>query len=63
MEPDELLRKIRQSMPHQSETDWAGRTIPDRIQIEDAIYQRPRELSNRQLRRFERQNGRGLERG
>ncbi|HYM65027.1 MAG TPA: hypothetical protein VES68_00875 [Candidatus Sulfotelmatobacter sp.] len=57
MDSDELLRKIGQNLPRQPETDWAGRAIPDRIQIEDTLRRsyEPHQLSRRELRRLERQ--------
>lgn len=63
MDPDELIRKIGQSVPHQPETDWAGRPIPLRTDIEAAINRSNRasfQLSKRELRRMSR---RGPERG
>jgi len=62
MDPNELLRKIGQDVPHQPETDWAGRTIPSRIQIEDAIF-RSRQLSKREMRRLEKRHSGNIERG
>ena len=65
MDPNELIRKIGQNVPHQPETDWAGREIPDRIQIENAIIRsrNQSQVTNRELRRLERRLGRGPERG
>ena len=65
MDSDELIRRIRQGVPQQPETDWAGRKNPLPGQVENAII-KSREaslgLSNRQRRRLERQQGGNPER-
>ena len=64
MDSKELLRRIAQNAQHQPETDYFGRTIPDRIHIEDAISGRLNlQPSNRMIRREEKRQKRGIERG
>lgn len=65
MEPDELIRRMGQSVPHLPETDWVGRFNPDREQIENALKRSrlaSEGLSNKKRRRLERQQGANPER-
>lgn len=63
MDPNELIRKIGQNAAPLPETDWAGRRNASRQEIEGAIHREPQPLSNRALRRLEKQRSRGIERG